>query len=88
MVAHIDTVTEALLTESQVRQPVHGDFCDNNVLFADDDLVAVIDFDFMAARHRTDDPALPIWFFLLEPGRGLPAADDRELVRGLIDAYN
>ena len=65
-VRHIDTVTaaEEPLAQQQISQLVHGDFWDNNVLFAGDDLVGLIDFDFMAIRWRVDDLALPLYFFL------------------------
>jgi homoserine kinase type II len=90
VVRHIDAVAndEADLAGSQLRQLVHGDFWDNNVLFADGDLMAVIDFDFMADRSRIDDLALPIYFYLLEPGRGLPDDHDRQLIRELVDQYD
>ncbi|SDT18600.1 phosphotransferase enzyme family protein [Microlunatus soli] len=90
VVRHVDTVTalESELADVQRRQLVHGDFWDNNVLFADDQLAAVIDVDFMAERWRIDDLALTIWFFLLEPGRGLPDAGDRRMVRELLDRYD
>lgn len=90
VVSHVDAVTaaEAELADGQVDQLVHGDFWDNNVLFADDRLTAVIDFEFMAARWRIDDLALAIFFFFLEPHRGLPDDQDRQLVRDLVDRYD
>jgi homoserine kinase type II len=90
VVEHIDAVTaaERSWAPDQVSQLVHGDFWDNNVLFAGDELVAVIDFDFMAERWRIDDLALPIWFYLLEPGHGLPDGADLEIVRRLVAAYD
>ncbi len=86
----IDAVgaAEEPLRDRQVRQIVHGDFWDNNILFRDGDLVAVIDFDFMAERPRIDDLALTVYFFLLEPGRDLPTAADRDQVRRFVDAYD
>jgi len=90
VVRHVDAVAaaEEPLHDRQVRQIVHGDFWDNNVLFRDGELAAVIDFDFMANRPRIDDLALTIYFFLLEPGRDLPTAADRGLVRRFVDAYD
>jgi homoserine kinase type II len=90
VVGHIGAVTsaEADFAQAQRSQLVHGDFWDNNVLFTGDALTAVIDFDFMAERWRIDDLALPIYFYLLEPGRGLPTDDDLDLVRDLVDAYD
>ncbi|GAB3913567.1 hypothetical protein GCM10011575_20000 [Microlunatus endophyticus] len=90
VVDHIEAVTaaERSWVADQVSQLVHGDFWDNNVLFAGDELAAVIDFDFMAERWRIDDLALPIWFYLLEPGHDLPDDEDRDVVRRLLDAYD
>jgi homoserine kinase type II len=89
VVEHVDLVTRL---ESSVtglpRQVVHGDFWDNNVLFDRGRVVAVLDFGFMGERPRIDDLALPIWFYLLEPGHALPTADDIRVVRGLLDAYD
>lgn len=79
---------EAPLMDDQIRQVVHGDFWDNNVLFADDQPVAIIDFDFMGRRARIDDLALTIYFWLLQPGRALPDARDREQVAEFVDAYD
>ncbi|QDP95948.1 phosphotransferase [Microlunatus elymi] len=90
VVRHIDQVTarEAELADDQLRQLAHGDFWDNNVLFAGDRLAAVIDFDFMASRWRIDDLALTIYFWLLEPGRGLPDEHDQQQARTFVDAYD
>ncbi|HEY9290021.1 MAG TPA: phosphotransferase [Microlunatus sp.] len=90
VVRHIDQVTarEAELADDQIVQLVHGDFWDNNVLFAGDRLAAVIDFDFMASRWRIDDLALTIYFWLLEPGRELPDEQDQQQVRTFVDAYD
>ncbi|WP_152362206.1 phosphotransferase enzyme family protein [Microlunatus speluncae] len=90
VVRHVDAVTaaEEPLRDQQVRQLVHGDFWDNNVLFRDGELAAVIDFDFMANRPRIDDLALTLYFYLLEPGRDLPTAADRRQIRRFVDAYD
>lgn len=87
---HIDTVAaaEEPLDAGQIWQIVHGDFWDNNVLFRQGELVAVIDFDFMGRRARIDDLALAIYFWLLKPGRGLPDVHDRRFVAELADAYD
>ncbi|GAB3760317.1 phosphotransferase enzyme family protein [Microlunatus parietis] len=89
-VRHLEAVAEAEepLLDRQLTQLVHGDFWDNNVVFRDGELAAVLDFDFMAARPRIDDLALTIYFFLLEPGRALPTAEDRGQVRRFLDAYD
>lgn len=87
---HVEAVADAeqRLRMGQIRQIVHGDFWDNNVLFHNDEFVAVIDFDFMGRRARIDDLALTIYFWLLKPGRGLPDERDRQFVAGLVDAYD
>lgn len=90
VVRHLEVVdrAERPLLPGQVRQVVHGDFWDNNIVFRDGELAAVLDFDFMAARPRIDDLALTVYFFLLEPGKALPTAADRAQVRRLVDAYD
>lgn len=50
------------ITHPIPRQLAHGDFWDNNVLFAGDDVVLVTDFDFMGERRRIDDLALTLYF--------------------------
>ncbi|HVX43544.1 MAG TPA: phosphotransferase [Mycobacteriales bacterium] len=87
---HIDAVSaaELPLQPAQLRQLGHGDFWDDNVLFRDGELVALLDFDFLAERPRIDDLALTLYFFLLEPGRALPTAADRAQVRRFVAAYD
>lgn len=87
---HIDAVdaAERPLRSGQVSQIVHGDFWDDNVLFRDRKLAAVLDFDFMAERPRIDDLALTLYFYHLDPGRDLPNAADRAQVRRFIEAYD
>ncbi|HVX46106.1 MAG TPA: phosphotransferase, partial [Mycobacteriales bacterium] len=87
---HIDAVSaaELPLQAAQLRQVVHGDFWDDNVLFRDGELAVLLDFDFMAERPRIDDLALTVYFFLLEPGRALPTAADRAQVRRFVEAYD
>jgi Ser/Thr protein kinase RdoA (MazF antagonist) len=89
-VGHLETVAaaEGPLRATQREQVVHGDFWDNNVLIRGGDVVAVIDFDFMARRPRIDDLALTAYFFLLEPPLGLPSADDRRAIVAMVAAYD
>lgn len=89
-VRHLEAVAEAEapLLDRQLTQLVHGDFWDNNIVFRDGRLAAILDFDFLASRHRIDDLALTVYFFLLEPGRALPTAADRAQVRRFVDAYD
>ncbi|MGI8870744.1 MAG: phosphotransferase enzyme family protein [Mycobacteriales bacterium] len=87
---HVESVAEleSALRDRQLTQIVHGDFWDNNVLFRGTELVAVIDFDFMARRPRVDDLALTAYFLFLQPGRGLPTRDDAAMLRRFTDAYD
>ena len=62
-------------------QLVHGDFWDNNVLFDDVGVTAVLDFDFAGSRPRVDDIALPLSYAV---EHGVPLTKLRELV----DAYD
>jgi len=85
---HLAAVTAHEDPSPLPRRLCHGDFWDNNVGFTDTMITALLDFDFLGERERIDDLALPFWFWLLEPGRGLPTAEDRELLRSLADAYD
>lgn len=87
---HMDEVARAEqeYQGEQLVQLVHGDFWDNNVLFREDRVAAVLDFGFMAEHARVDDLALPFWFHLLEPGRHLPTSDDVALLRHLVRTYD
>ena len=67
------------------RQLVHGDFWDNNALFAGDQVVLVADLDFMGERARIDDLALTLYFTILD--LAWPDVDLTKL-RELVDAYN
>lgn len=58
-------------------QLVHGDYWDNNVLFRDETLVAVLDFDFAGVRPRVDDVALPLGY-LMQTGQ--PVSEIRDLL--------
>lgn len=84
----VDAISAERLIAASAQQVVHGDFWDDNVLFRGQQLAAVLDFGFMALRPRVDDLALPIWFLLLEPGRGLPTSRDRDDVAAMLDAYD
>lgn len=53
---------ECEIVRALPHQLVHGDFWDNNVLFRDDEVAAVIDLDFMGERLRIDDLALTLYF--------------------------
>jgi Ser/Thr protein kinase RdoA (MazF antagonist) len=56
-----------------VRQLVHGDFWDNNVLHRGDEIAVLLDLDFMGDRPRVDDLALTLYYAnstLAMDGRG------------------
>jgi homoserine kinase type II len=87
---HIDEVATAEqdYQGEQLVQVVHGDFWDNNVLFREGRVAAVLDFGFMAEHARVDDLALPFWFHLLENGCQLPTSNDVALLRHLVRTYD
>jgi len=45
------------------KQLSHGDFWDNNVLFYNDEIALIADFDFMGERRRIEDIALTLYFY-------------------------
>jgi homoserine kinase type II len=70
------------------RQPVHGDFWDNNVLFRMGHPVLVTDLDFMGTRPRIDDLALTLYYTNSTfAGDQVSDARARQL-RRLVDAYD
>jgi homoserine kinase type II len=70
------------------RQLTHGDFWDNNVLFRDDRIVLVADFDFMGERARIDDLALTLYFADSTFGHREPDDSWLARLRRLVDAYD
>jgi Ser/Thr protein kinase RdoA (MazF antagonist) len=71
------------------RQPVHGDFWDNNVLFSNDALAFVTDFDFAGMRNRIDDVALTLYFADAQFMLFDPFAGDRiKQLRRMLRAYD
>ena len=72
------------------QQLVHGDFWDNNVLFRDMEIVAVLDFDFMGERARIDDVALILcYMFTTVSFREQHRPPNRiGKLRELVDAYD
>jgi Ser/Thr protein kinase RdoA (MazF antagonist) len=65
---------------------IHGDFHGRNILFKDDTVAAVLDFDFCAVRPRAFDLGYPIVFSLL--GMAGVARMDLPRVAELIAAYD
>ena len=70
------------------RQLVHGDFWDNNVLYREDQIVLVHDFDHMGERPRVDDLALTLYYMNSEPAPDLDMRARRSWVKKSVDAYN
>ena len=79
---------EERLRHDQVRQLVHGDFWDNNVVFRGRQLVGVLDFDFLGERDRIEELALTLWFSLLEAGNHPPGDEQVQQVRELVNTYD
>lgn len=90
VVAHVDAVVRAEepLRQHQLVQHTHGDFWDNNVLFASTAPVLLLDFDFLALRPRVDDSALTAYFYLLGPGMRESREENRQNLRSFLDAYD
>lgn len=53
---------EAEYAGQLVHQLVHGDFWDNNVKFRGDEVIGILDLDFMEERPRMDDLALTLYY--------------------------
>jgi Ser/Thr protein kinase RdoA (MazF antagonist) len=72
------------------HQLVHGDFWDNNVLFRDMQIVAVLDFDFMGERARIDDVALILCYMFTSSSfrQQYRPLDRIGRLRELVDAYD
>ena len=84
-----DTLAERLSALSASRpalpeQLVHGDYWDNNVLFAGDEIALVTDLDFLGRRPRTDDLALTLYFTSLDI---VDITSAPGLLRDLVDRY-
>lgn len=71
------------------RQPIHGDFGGENLLFSQDRLVAILDFDFLAVRERLYDLAYCLYWMLarLAPDR-LVDSETWGTIGELIASYN
>ena len=70
------------------RQLVHGDFWDNNVLFRDEDIVLILDLDFMGERARIDDVALTLYYTNSTLGEGYNDPRRIAALRELVDSYD
>jgi Ser/Thr protein kinase RdoA (MazF antagonist) len=79
---------ERLVKDHLPRQLVHGDFWDNNVLFRDDDIVLVLDLDFMGERPRVDDLALTLYYANSTLGASYDDPSRVALLCDLVDAYD
>lgn len=77
------------LADRLPRQLVHGDFWDDNVLFAGDRPALVTDFDMSGERARIDDLALTLFFWAWEPVFGDRFSPDAPtLLADLADRYD
>lgn len=80
---------ESPLLSALPRQLVHGDFWDNNVLFRGNELVVILDLDFMGERVRVDDLALTLYYVTSTlAARGSPPTTQLPFLRELIDLYD
>lgn len=86
--AHLLSRIERGIVEALPRQLVHRDFWDTNVLFQNDQIVLITDFDFMGERARIDDIALTLYFTCLEYYKEHSSEDYIERLCELVDAYN
>jgi homoserine kinase type II len=77
-----------LVEDHLPRQLVHGDFWDNNVLFRDDNIVLVLDLDFMGERPRIDDLALTLYYANSTLGASYDDPLRVSLLCDLVDAYD
>jgi homoserine kinase type II len=70
------------------RQPIHGDYGGGNVLFRGQEIVAVLDFDFLGVRERVYELAYTTFWMLrrLMPDAS-PAAYPWSAVRDLLGVY-
>jgi len=89
-----DELANALANEARLvsdhlpRQLVHGDYWDNNVLFRGDDIVLVLDLDFMGERPRIDDVALTLYYTNSTLGAGYDDPSRVAFLANLVDAYD
>jgi Ser/Thr protein kinase RdoA (MazF antagonist) len=81
-------VAELPLRNELPRQLVHGDFWDNNVWFQGDDIVLILDLDFMGERARIDDLALTLYYTNSTLGAGYDDARRIAMLRELVDRYD
>lgn len=86
--AHLLSRIERGIVEALPRQLVHGDFWDNNILFQNDQIVLITDFDFMGERARIDDVALTLYFTCLKYYKEHSSDDYIDKLGELVDAYN
>jgi homoserine kinase type II len=70
------------------RQPVHGDYWDNNVFFRAGRLALVTDLDFMGVRPRIDDLALTLYYTNSTFAEDQVSDARIRQLRRLVDAYD
>ncbi len=79
---------ELPLVDHVPRQLVHGDFWDNNVWFREDDIVLILDLDFMGERARIDDVALTLYYTNSTLGSGYGDPRRIAMLRELVERYD
>ena len=81
------SLAEGPYADQLPRQLVHGDFWDNNVLFRDDKVAAILDFDFMEERPRIDDVALVLYYACTTAVESHGTAGTPQALAALVRAY-
>lgn len=71
------------------RQLTHGDYGGGNMLFQDDRVIAVLDFDFLRVRERVYELAYTLYWWFWKQGHGqLASVRSWYRAKELLDAYN
>ena len=70
------------------EQLVHGDFWNNNVLFVDGGVNAVLDLDFMGFRPRIDDLALTLYYTRSDFLGSFDQAERLQWLARMVNAYD
>jgi Ser/Thr protein kinase RdoA (MazF antagonist) len=86
--AELVAQAEAGLADRLPRQPVHGDFWDDNVLFHRGRPVLLADFDFMGERARIDDLALTLHCARCDLGAEGGPVEELARLRRLVAGYD
>lgn len=77
------------MREQLPRQLTHGDYGGGNLLFQQERVVAILDFDFLRVRERVFEVAYTLYWWLYKQGHGQIATDSAwPRVKELLAAYN